>query len=314
MYNSAMAIDTAHDATEVLDAVRRAADEKDWPLAYGMLLELHESNLVVDAEWTEVRYLLGEACWALNDPGTARSYYEQAAVGRGDHAAPATARLEELDRLVEAEAATEDGVSAEEQMGVIAAADEAKGRGDFDTAIALYRRAYDLHTDDAMVTGWLAVDLGECHVALQRYDEAKEWFDWASTIGDDSAKAKAQAGIDKLTALDTAKDMASDGTQASEIPAVYGAAVDAYARRHRQRHRAVVLAAPEPGAHAAGARGGAVQPRPGPHQAARLRHGPGVLRRGRRHRRPDGPGRCGRAPGHAGTSRRRPAYSRPASC
>ena len=223
-----MSIDTIDDVTQVLSAARDAATGHDWPLAHGLLQELRESPLATDATWTEVRFLLGEACWALEDLESARRYYDEASVGAGEHAQPAKDRLDELDRLGEAKVAAGDGVSADEQTGIIAAADEAKARGDYDTAIGLYRRAYDVHDGDAMVAGWIAVDLGECHQKLHRYDEAKEWFDWAVISGDDSAKAKAQAGIDQLNALDAAQDMASDGTRATEIIPVYSAAEQAY--------------------------------------------------------------------------------------
>lgn len=223
-----MSIDTTDDVAQVLGAARDATLGRDWPLAYGMLLELHDSAACADEAWTEVRYLLGEACWALDDLESARRYYDEASVGAGEHAPSAKGRLEELARLVEAQAAAGDGVSADDQTSLVAAADEAKERGDFDTAVALYRQAYDAPGGDAMVAVWTAIDLGECHVKLQRYDEAREWFDWAVVAGDESAKAKAQAGLDQLNAHDAAKEMASDGTKATEIMAVYAAAEQAY--------------------------------------------------------------------------------------
>src|SRR5262245_37370484 len=146
-----MSIDTADDVAQVLEAVRDAVLGHDWPLAYGMLVELHESAAVTDANWTEVRYLLGEACWALDDLESARRYYDEASVGAGGHAAMAKDRLDELARLAESRTMASDGVNGDEQTSVVATADEAKARGDYDTAIELYRQAYDAHEGDPVV-------------------------------------------------------------------------------------------------------------------------------------------------------------------
>ena len=223
-----MAIDTADDVTQVLEAARQAASERDWPLAYGMLVELHDSAAATDEAWTEVRFLLGEACWALDDLTSARRYYEEASVGAGEHAGQATARLGELDRLGEAQAEAGDGVGADELTDVVNAAGEALMRKDYDTAIALYERAYAMPAVDAAIQSVIINGLGECHLGLHHYDEAREWYEWLLRQGDSSFGEAAQAGIDEIDRLAAAREMAGDGTKVAELVAVFSAATEAY--------------------------------------------------------------------------------------
>jgi tetratricopeptide (TPR) repeat protein len=223
-----MSIDTLDDATHILASAKEAIDGNDWPLAYGMLIELHGSAAVTDDDWTEVRYLLGEACWALDDPASARHYYEEAAVGAGSHASKAAERLGELDRLGAAATAAGDGVNADELTDVVNAAGEALMRKDYETAVELYQRAYALPAVDSAVQSVIINGFGECHLGLHHYDEAKEWFTWLKEYGDASFAEAAQGRIDELDRLTTAVDMASDGTKAAEIIPVFTAATEAY--------------------------------------------------------------------------------------
>jgi tetratricopeptide (TPR) repeat protein len=223
-----MAIDTAEDVTQVLDAARLAANERDWALAYGMLLELHDSAACTDEAWTEARFLLGEACWALDDLESARRYYEEAAVGAGEHAGQATARIGELDRLGAAEAEAGDGVGADELTDVVNAAGEALMRKDYDTAIELYQRAYAMPDIDPAIQSVIINGFGESHLALHHYDEAREWYAWLLAQGDSSFGEAAQAGLDEIDRLTAAQEMAADGTKVAELAPVWKAATEAY--------------------------------------------------------------------------------------
>lgn len=223
-----MSIDTVDEVTQVLTTAREAAGRAQWPLAFGMLSELHESAAATDENWTEIRFLLGEACWALDDLPAARRFYEESSVGAGEHAAQGSARLAELDRLGAAEAESGDGVVATELIDVVNAAGEALMRQDFDTAVGLYERAYAVPDVDIATMSVIINGFGDCHLGMHHYDEAREWYSWLLESGDSTFAQAATDGIAEIDRLAAARDMAADGTKVVELRPVFEAANEAY--------------------------------------------------------------------------------------
>jgi tetratricopeptide (TPR) repeat protein len=224
-------IATTEDAAEVHRAAREAIDRGDHALAYGFLVSLHDAGAVIDAEmWTEVRYELGECCAALHDPDSARRFYDEAAMGQGEYQWMAVDALNQLDRMDAATAGAADGVDQSELSASLTAAADAQFRDDYETAMSLYQAAYRSPALTPYWQGVVCVGMGQCLMPLGRYDEAREWMQWALNNGDHKVRSEAKVALAAIEAHAKAVQKASDGANASDMRSLFAEADAAYKR------------------------------------------------------------------------------------
>jgi tetratricopeptide (TPR) repeat protein len=167
---------------QVLLAGRESLANSAYEEAARLLRLADESTFLDAAERPQLWLEIGMAAEGGGSPDAAASYYEAAVKdGNSTVAATATARL---TRLRELDTAREQTGRLGEQfspeyMEMSAQATNAYMRDDFIGALELYMSLYN-SPGEMKSKGAEIIGIVFCLVALGRYDEARQYFDWRS--------------------------------------------------------------------------------------------------------------------------------------
>ena len=215
----------ADEAKQVLAAARDSAQMGRWQEIHDLLHKVHEQNLLTGADQGDAAYLLGLAAMATNDWTGASTLLTEASSSAGpEYRAEAKQRLVELghhDGAVAAEADQE--VDQKESTAVLAAADEAVARGDYDGALVHYTAVYDGHADPGPRAKGA---LGIATVLAHKNDlaQAKQYAEYVVGTGVADAAAAAKTLLDWIATEQNALTAAADGTTLNEYAAANEAA------------------------------------------------------------------------------------------
>jgi tetratricopeptide (TPR) repeat protein len=220
-------ITNRQELDQVLLAGRESLINGAWEEASRLLRLADESTFLDAAEKPQLWVEIGRAAEGGGSPDSAASYYE-AAVNGGNakvakDAAERLATLRQVDTAREQAAGLGEQVS-QEYFQVGAQATEAYMRGDYITALELYMAQYnapgEMRTKGAVITG-IVFSL----VALGRYEEARQYFDYGRSQG-----ASVDGADVDLRYYEAAHAAVADGVSGREFATVKEAAIQAFQR------------------------------------------------------------------------------------
>ena len=219
---------TPDEARRVLVAARETAQVEQWQGAYDLLFPVHEEKVLTGAEQGDAAFVLGEACRGLESWDAAVFYYEEASTtASGDNQAKAKERLAEIRRQDAAVDAEYEGVAQAEAEAVLAAADDALARHDFDDALAHYRAAYQ-GVIDGKPKYRAALGIARSCANLGNFDEAAQYADYVIDSAPDDLKGQAQTLLEWIKDHRAATTASGDGTSPDEFRESWDAANGAF--------------------------------------------------------------------------------------
>jgi thioredoxin-like negative regulator of GroEL len=221
-------ITNRQELDEVLVAGRESLAANAFEEAGRLLRLADESTFLTAAEKPQLWLEIGRAAEGGGSPDSAASFYEAAANGGNPtvaaEAADRLAALRQVDTARE-QAAGLGEQTTPEYFDVGAQATMAYMRGDYMTALELYTAQYnapgEMSTKGAVITGIVF-----CLVALGRYDEARQYFDYGRSQG-----ASVEGADKELLVYEAARAAAADGVSGREFATVKQAAIQAFERR-----------------------------------------------------------------------------------
>lgn len=219
---------TPDEAKAVLAAAAESARYHRWADIDHLLRHVYDAHVLAGTDQGEAAYLLGMAY--LNTGGWDAAHYmlTEASTSAGhDHRTEAGQRLQEVARHDTATDAAFDGVEEGEAAAVLAAADDALARGDYDTANAHYASVYNGHpAAEPRAKGALGIATVYAHRG--HLTEAKQYADYVAGLGIAGPAAGAHSLLAWIAQQQGAETAAADGTTVDEYTAAHEAALSAY--------------------------------------------------------------------------------------
>ena len=201
----------------------------DHQAAYDLLADPHERGVFEGERYGRASLFLGESCLGMESLDAAHWYFEQAQqYGSAEDRERATTRIAEIARLDDAVDADDEGVAGDAEADqVLAAADDALARYDYDNAWQYYSHAYQGIQMGRAQVARAAVGMAACHAHAGELDNAEGYLQVAEQ-NDTAAVAdritQLRSDMDALRAGEAALD---DGVQRSELEELHLAAMAA---------------------------------------------------------------------------------------
>ena len=219
---------TPDEARRVLVAARETAQTEQWQAVYDLLFPVHEEKVLTGTEQGDAAFLLGEACRGLESWDAAAYYYEAASTSASaDDQGKAKERLAEIRRQDAAVDAEYEGVVQGEADAVLAAADDALARHDFDDALAHYRAAW-AGVVDGKPKYRAALGIARSCANLGNHDEASQYADYVVDSAPADLADQAKSLLEWIKDHRAATAASADGTSPDEFRESWDAANGAY--------------------------------------------------------------------------------------
>lgn len=219
---------TPDEAKAVLVAANDAATYHQWAEVDHLLRPVYDGGLLQGTDQGDAAYLLGVAYLDTAAWDAAHYMLTEASTSASDaHRAEAHRRLDEINRQDTATDAAFDGVEQGEAASVLAAADDALARGDYDTANAHYSSVYNGHAEDEPRAKG-ALGIANVHAHRGELTEAKQYAEYVAGTGVPAAAAGARTLLDWIAQQQGADTAIADGTTADEYKQVHDAVQSAF--------------------------------------------------------------------------------------
>lgn len=218
---------TPEEARAVLASATEMAHYHQWDDVDHLLRHVYDEHLLQGTDQGDAAYLLGLAY--LNTHSMDAAHYmltEASTTATHEHQAEARRHLEEITRLDTATDTSFDGVVQSEAAGVLAAADDAVQRADYDDANAFYTQVYNGHDDEA-TRARAALGIATVRAHQGNLPEALQYAEYVAGTSTPSASA-AHTLVEWIHQQQGADAMTADGTTVNEYLATKEAANSAF--------------------------------------------------------------------------------------
>jgi hypothetical protein len=179
---------------------------------------VYAHQVLTGTDQGDAAYLLGLAAMGTGQWESATDLLVEASSTAGnDYRAEAVKRLTEIQhRNAAATAEADQDVDQNESKSVLAAADEAYGRNDFDGAYGHYYAVYNGHADNK-VRARAALGIARTRSHRPDLTEAKQFAHYVTGLGFADLTTEANALLDWITDQEAAVTAAADGTTIDEF-------------------------------------------------------------------------------------------------
>jgi tetratricopeptide (TPR) repeat protein len=192
-------LDQADEFQSVLTAARNALSDGAPDQAEQLLTAIWDTTSVDSAVLAEAGYLLAKAHLDRGHVDDARQWAEWA---RDNGYPDAREIIDDIDRLNQANQASEDGVVPAEQRATFEAAGEAFNRQDYATARDLYYAVYESPILRAEQRSACAFNIAQCNRLTADFEIARSWYEEYLRLNPSSEyAAEVQQKLDQLETL-----------------------------------------------------------------------------------------------------------------
>ncbi|MDT4925746.1 MAG: hypothetical protein QOG01_3459 [Pseudonocardiales bacterium] len=232
---------TPDEAKTVLASVTDSAHLNQWEDVDHLLRPVYDQNLLTGTDQGDAAYLLGVAYLNMGAWDAAQGFLDEASTTASPtNQADVAKRMAEIRRHDAAAGAEVDGVDQSESAAVLAAADDALARGDYDDAYARYWSVYDGHPDaEARAKGALGIATVFAHRG--ELTEATQYAQYVVGTGHAGPAAGANQLLAWIKDQQGAQTAIEDGTTADEFTHTMDAARSAFFANDYSQARTLYL-------------------------------------------------------------------------